>query len=580
MTSRDQNDPGSEKRLLLALLLSTGVLLGTPYVLRILSPAPPPGEARELVREQQQFPSPPEVEEVEPPRMPVEAGGVTQATPRTIEVVNKDVVLALSNVGGVVKSARLLHYFSETREPLEMVVQGLPASFDRPLALRVGDPELQRELKSAVYEVEGALELRAQAPVELTFRYRSPRLSVTRRIRVPESGYAFGVVTELSARGRPLEFSLYLGPGIGKEGWTKSSGVFGDRTGDFLFPKIAYYHADSVERYQESDVEEMEKVEVEARWVAFDSQFFSYFLFGPSAIRSVGLTREEWSQPGSDGKDEPRALLGAEVGLRNGAPCEVFFGPKDLNSLHEIDPTLTKLVDYGWFAVLVKPLVFVLQVIYGGVHNYGWAIIILTFVINLALLPIRYKQMASMKKMSQLQPQLKAIQDRYKKLSRDDPKKQDMNKEVMALYQRHGVNPLGGCLPLLIQMPFLFAFYRMLASSIELRGAPFIWWIQDLSKHDPYYVTPIVMGLTMVVQQKVTPATGDPSQRRMMMLMPVVFTFFFLSVSSGLALYFLFSNIFGVLLQLGMQKMSPAVVPMPAKKKSGPAKKRRRGRSR
>jgi YidC/Oxa1 family membrane protein insertase len=186
-----------------------------------------------------------------------------------------------------------------------------------------------------------------------------------------------------------------------------------------------------------------------------------------------------------------------------------------------------------------------------------------------------------MKKMSEVQPQLKAIQARYKKLPKGDPKRQDQNKEVMELYQKHGVNPLGGCLPLLVQMPFLFAFYRMLASSIELRGAPFMLWIQDLSKADPYYITPIVMGVTMIVQQKMTPTTGDPAQKRMMMIMPVMFMFFFLTLSSGLVIYLLFSNLFGMLLQWGMQKMSeeePVKVPSHPRGESKKGKRSKTGK--
>ena len=151
-------------------------------------------------------------------------------------------------------------------------------------------------------------------------------------------------------------------------------------------------------------------------------------------------------------------------------------------------------------------------------------------------------------------------------VKKDDPRRQKMNEEVMAMYKKHGVNPLGGCLPLLVQMPFLFAFYQMLWKSIELRGAPFVGWIQDLSQHDPYYVTPIVMGLSMVAQQKMTPASGDAAQRRIMMLMPVVFTFFFLGFSSGLVLYFLFSNLFGMMFQFLMQRWAPEAAATSEKK--------------
>jgi YidC/Oxa1 family membrane protein insertase len=187
-------------------------------------------------------------------------------------------------------------------------------------------------------------------------------------------------------------------------------------------------------------------------------------------------------------------------------------------------------------------------------HNYGWAIIILTLLLTLLLFPFRLKQMVSMKKMAVVQPKVKEIQEKYRKYKKTDPRRAQMNQEVMALYKEHNVNPLGGCLPLLLQMPLLFAFYQLLASSIELRHAPFMGWIRDLSAKDPYYVLPIVMGITMIISQKMTPMApgADPMQTRMMMMMPVVFTFMFLNVSSGLNLYFLCSNIF----QVGFQKVA------------------------
>jgi YidC/Oxa1 family membrane protein insertase len=264
----------------------------------------------------------------------------------------------------------------------------------------------------------------------------------------------------------------------------------------------------------------------------------------------------------------------AVVGIAGGGPLTLFLGPKSSDVLKTVDPSLPALIDYGWFGVLVRPLLVSLKFIHRFVGNYGWSIIILTFLINLALFPVRYKQMASMKKMSELQPKMKSIQDRYKRMKRDDPRRQQMNAEVMAMYKQHGVNPLGGCLPLLLQMPILFAFYRMLDMSFELRGAPFMLWIQDLSKHDPYFVTPIVMGVTMVAQQKMTPATGDATQRRMMMMLPIVFTFFFLYVSSGLALYFLFSNVFGMAFQWLTQTLKPDLAKRGGRKKSAKGKNR------
>ena len=187
-------------------------------------------------------------------------------------------------------------------------------------------------------------------------------------------------------------------------------------------------------------------------------------------------------------------------------------------------------------------------------NNYGYAIIVLTFVLTLLLFPFRIKQMISMKKMQVLQPQIKEIQERYKRYKKTDPKRAEMNQEIMALYKENHVNPLGGCLPLILQMPLLIAFYNLLAYSIELRQAPFMGWLHDLSVKDPYYVLPIVMGVTMLISQKMTPMTpgADPTQAKMMMIMPVVFTFFFLNVSSGLNLYFLCSNVF----QIAFQKIA------------------------
>jgi len=189
-----------------------------------------------------------------------------------------------------------------------------------------------------------------------------------------------------------------------------------------------------------------------------------------------------------------------------------------------------------------------------GLYLVTVTFLLLTLVLSLLLFPFRIKQMVSMKKMQVIQPKVKEIQERYKRYKKTDPKRAEMNQEVMALYKAHNVNPLGGCLPLLLQMPLLFAFYQLLAVSIELRQAPFFGWVQDLSIKDPFYVLPIIMGVTMLISQKITPMSPgmDPVQAKMMMMMPVIFTVMFLNVSSGLNLYFLCSNIF----QIAMQKVA------------------------
>ena len=578
----DPNKMDLEKRLLLAMLLSMAVLLITPHLYQAYFPPPPVPEQPMEQSEQEATPIEiPEAKIEDPPPQPEAEGDWerTEATAREITVENDDLSLRWSTAGGGLQSVLLKKYRAApddeitdedlALEPqlLDVIPQGLPETLPRPLTIRVDDDRINRELETAVYEVVGGRPELLQAPAKFELFYGGANVQVRRKFEIPESGYAVRMETEVLAGGREIPFSIVLGAGIGK---VEPAAAI---TGDFSEPRIKRYVANEVESYSAGGSSWFSSgISLEggardlasgARWVGLDSQYFAYLIFDSDEIRSLRLSEVEWKRTEPDEEIVP--LLVCEVGFPGKASYSFFAGPKDQEILTQTDPTFRELIDYGWFALLVKPLVFGLKFTYGFVVNYGWSIIILTFVINLALFPVRYKQMASMKKMSALQPKLKSIQDRYKRMKRDDPRKQQMNTEVMALYKENGVNPLGGCLPLVIQMPFLIAFYRMLASSIELRGAPFMGWIQDLSQHDPYYVTPVVMGISMVVQQKMTPATGDPTQRRMMMMLPVVFTFFFLNLSSGLVVYFLFSNLFAMMFQVLMQRLKTDDAP--AKKK-------------
>ena len=183
----------------------------------------------------------------------------------------------------------------------------------------------------------------------------------------------------------------------------------------------------------------------------------------------------------------------------------------------------------------------------------------LTLLINAVMFPLRHKSFVSMRKMQEIQPQVKQIQDRYAKLKMSDPARQKMNTELMDLYRSKGVNPASGCVPMLLTFPVLLAFYNLLSESIELRGAPFILWIKDLSVMDPYYVTPILMGASQLIQQRMAPAGTDPAQQRMMMIMPIVFTFLFITYPSGLALYWLASNV----LLIGQQMLTNHLIGPP-----------------
>ena len=242
----------------------------------------------------------------------------------------------------------------------------------------------------------------------------------------------------------------------------------------------------------------------------------------------------------------------------------LFVGPKDPPLLTSVAPHLSDLVDYGWFAFVAKPLAVGLRWIHEHViANYGWAIILLTVVINFLLFPLKLKSLRSTMKMQKIQPQMRAIQEKYKQYKMNDPRKQEMNAEMMALYKEHGVNPVGGCLPMLIQMPFLYGFYKVLIVSIEMRHAPWILWIHDLSAPEqlPIKLLPLTMCITQFILQKMSPSPSpDPAQQKIMMLMPVMFLFMFWGLSSGLVLYWLTGNVVGIAQQWYINKteMQPA----------------------
>ena len=218
-----------------------------------------------------------------------------------------------------------------------------------------------------------------------------------------------------------------------------------------------------------------------------------------------------------------------------------FVGPKNHRDLDALNPELIDVIDYGWFTFIAKPMFLLLQFIQGYVGNWGWTIVILTILIKLVLFPLSFKGMVSMQKLKDLAPKMKEIQAKYK----DDKQKQSMH--MMELYKKHGANPMGGCLPLILQIPVFFAIYRVLLNAIELKGAPWMLWIHDLAEMDPYFVLPILMGATMYIQQKITPNTmQDEMQKKIFQFLPVIFTFFFLWFPAGLTLYWFINNLFTI----------------------------------
>jgi YidC/Oxa1 family membrane protein insertase len=249
----------------------------------------------------------------------------------------------------------------------------------------------------------------------------------------------------------------------------------------------------------------------------------------------------------------PVAMIGSGVGTGVSNRFTMFVGPKDLQILRAVNPKLDQVVDFGLMKVLAKPLFQLVNLLNSTyVHNFGWSIVLITVAINLALFPLRVSSMKSMRRMQALQPQINAINDKYKGIGFNDPKKADQNQEVMDLYKKHGVNPLGGCMPMLLQLPFFFAFYKVFTVSVEMRGATWLW-VTDLSQpeHMVIRILPLVMIVSQFFMQQMTPqpAGGDPTQQKLMKFMPLIFGYMFWYFPSGLVLYYLTSNLVGILLQ-------------------------------
>lgn len=224
-----------------------------------------------------------------------------------------------------------------------------------------------------------------------------------------------------------------------------------------------------------------------------------------------------------------------------------FAGPKSFSVLSSIDDNMTRIIDYGMFAVIAKPILWLLKYLFSFIGNWGWAIILLTIIVRLLVLPFNVYSYKSMKVMQQIQPEMTRIREKYKE--KPPEQRLQMNQEIMDLMKRNKANPLGGCLPMLLQLPIFFALYQVLGQSIELYRAPFGLWIQDLSAKDPFFVLPILMGITLFVQQKITPTTMDPQQAKIMMWVPLIFSVFMVGLPSGLTLYIFISTLFGIVQQ-------------------------------
>jgi len=472
----------------------------------------------------------------------------------------------LSNRGAVVRSWQLRKYADDHKPPrtLDVVHPDASQASGWPFSLVLEDAQLESKANAALFDVTSD-GVSLQAPAEIQFEWSDGRLAVTKRLKFDRS-YVVHVETSVVLDGKPLAHGV---------AWR---GGFGDTTVYMPAEQVEIFFSSSG-KLQALPYKKLSLPDQPAHrqlragscdYVGIEDRYFAA-AFLPRTGSSNGLVLWDWKlerETQQEGKTvkEPVAEMGAGGTSPGPLSLRVFVGPKDLDELKKLNPPLSDLVQFGWLEFIAAPLFYLLRWIYRYVPNYGWAIILMTVLINMVLFPLKVKSWRSMQKMQKVAPEIKSIQERYKKYSLRDPRKQEMNKEVMAVYQREGINPMGGCLPMLLQMPIWFGLYRMLTVTIELRHAPWFGWIRDLSARDPYYVLPVLMGVTMYVMQKMTPVTvTDPAQQRMMNWMPLMFggMFIVFPVSSGLVLYILSSNLVGMAQQWYLNRTAPATAKAP-----------------
>jgi len=465
-------------------------------------------------------------------------------------VVAPDYAVAFTNRGARPVSWTLGRYRDHRGDPEEMVpAQGSGA---RPLDVETGDPAVDARLREALYRASSeAVSVSETEPQILHFTWSDGEVAAEKTLAFRASGLV-SVTASVTRNGQPLARRLVWGPGVANaspeerdiRGYQEPSGVALLQGGVQLFPAAKLPPAG----------QPLEGV----RWVGVESQYFAALFVAPGGTASA-VVRSVSVPPQPDQKPQVAAVAAVDAG----EPVLLFVGAKDYRAMAKLGHGLERVVPVGdWIGPIVVVLMGLLRWVHEHVGNWGWSIVLLTILINLVMAPFRHYSIVNGLKMAKLSPEMRAIQERYRKVPLMDPKRQQMQEEIAALYAKHGMSMssqmMVGCLPLLLTMPFLFAFYRVLSVSVELRGAPFLW-ISDLAQKDPFFLTPVLMGVSMFAMQKMTPSTMDPAQQRIMMLMPLMLAGMFLWAPAGLNLYWLTSNLWSILQQgLSMKLLRPA----------------------
>ncbi len=540
-----------EKRLLLAAGLSLGILLAWEW----LAPKPPkaPASVPPTPLSAPVAPAATAASAASPQASSAPASSAPAALPppasaaaeATTTLGNELFTATFSNRGGVLTSFVLANYKDEKNQPLDLV-RVLPPELPRPLALDFGrDAEATRTVANALFVVEKASDR------VLRLRYADATIAVEKEIKVG-AGYLFDV--KVVVAGPP--YDVLLGPGL-------RNPPEDEKKSRYVMPASAVVASADGLKLVRAD-----KAKAGESWVlpakAFAGIEDSYFL--EALIPAAASTARVFTYPVTHPDGKPAFEIATGVSGQGTLAASAFFGPKDVSILESYGLGLDRTVDFGWYGILARPLLWMMKKSYAVVPNWGVAILVVTFLIRLLLFPLTAKSYTSMKKMQKLSPKMSAIRDKYKKAKTDAAQRTKMNAELMALYQAEGYNPMSGCLPVVLQLPVLVAFYNVLARTIELRHAPFVFWIKDLSAIDGSYVLVILMIASMYAQQSMTPSTLDPAQKKIFMFMPVLWGFFLKDMPSGLVLYWLFSNLLTIVQQLVMNRIVKEDDPAPPRK--------------
>jgi len=539
-----------DKRIVVFIVLSLGIILAFDLVMRQMGwmPEPPPAENATATDSSSQG-QPASTNVTNQSGAPTGSNIPTQSgqksgTPspansptileQTVSVETDLVRVGLSNRGGVIQSLELKRYHTKPPEakPVQLVYQG--GKFRGPLSITVPNADIDKTLREGLYSIEKDFtSLDAAHPVgHVTMQFHDPvtHLGVEKRLTFHHGSYLVDI--SVAMEGVTESYEVGLGTNFGIVEW-----------GDGFIGQIG-----SASRVDDKIDKETPEKELELKgsiqWVALQDKYFLSVLMPKQG--EAALIKAE---------GEKIVSAGVRMAASGGAPSvalQLYAGPKEYDTLRSLNVGLEDMIDFGWFIYgswtivksVAKPIFYVLRFIHEYVPNYGVTIILLTLGIKLLFVPLQYKSYKSMKMMRLIQPKIKEVQEKYKG-DRDR-----LNKELMKLYREQKVNPLGGFLPMFLQMPVFISLFNVLYMTIDLRQAPFMLWVTDLSLQDPYYVLPVLMGLTMFIQQKITPTTMDPAQAKIMLVLPIGLTFLFVNFPAGLVLYWLTNNVLTITQQL------------------------------